>query len=75
MPNSKLILVLAILLSLPGAGAAKSCKVYKSCAEVIADYPTGNFGKKDGDQDGIPCENVCSSKVQVQKLLKKLSNQ
>ncbi len=37
-------------------------KKYKSCYEVIKDYPSGKFGRKDRDKDGIPCENVCSSK-------------
>ncbi len=75
MYHLKVIFILAVLLSLPGTGAAKSCKAYRSCADVIADYPDGNFGRKDCDKDGIPCENVCSSKKQVQKLQKKFTNQ
>ncbi len=74
MYNFKLLLTLGLLLALPGIGIAKPCKAYQSCADVIADYPDGKFGRKDGDDDGIPCENVCSSKKQVQKLLKEVSN-
>ena len=59
----------AILLSISGVAAAKSCKSYRSCAEVIADYPDGRFGRKDRDKDGIPCENVCRSIKQVKRLL------
>ena len=71
MNYSKILVLIAFLTCLPGAGSAKSCKEYKSCAAVIDDYPTGKFGRKDADKDGIPCENVCISKKQVQKLLKK----
>ncbi len=74
MYHLDVFLILAVLLALPGTGIAKSCKAYLSCADVVADYPDGKFGRKDGDNDGIPCENVCSSKKQVQKLLKEASN-
>ncbi len=75
MYRLNLYLILAALLALPGTGVAKSCKAYRSCADVIADYPDGKFGRKDADKDGIPCENVCSRKKQVQKLQRKVSKQ
>lgn len=59
-----------LLFYFSGISAAKTCKKYQSCAEVIADYPSGNFGIRDRDKDGIPCENICSSKKQVEELLK-----
>lgn len=68
---TKIPLVL-LLIILPIFCNAKSCKKYNSCYEVILDYPTGNFGGKDRDKDGIPCENVCHSKQEVKNLLKKL---
>ncbi|MDH5355107.1 MAG: excalibur calcium-binding domain-containing protein [Gammaproteobacteria bacterium] len=72
MRRISLILMLASLIAVPGISQAKSCKEYQSCAEVIADYPDGIFGRRDGDKDGIPCENVCNNKQQVEALLKKL---
>jgi len=68
----KKTIILIIIFLLPSLLSAKSCKKYKSCAEVISDYPDGNFGRKDRDKDGIPCENVCHSKEQVKMLLKKV---
>ena len=65
------IIILIFLLLLPNFSNAKLCKEYKSCAQVISDYPNGNFGQKDRDKDGIPCENVCHSKKQVKNLSKK----
>ncbi|MBD3654381.1 excalibur calcium-binding domain-containing protein [Kangiella sp.] len=74
MVINKLILLLIFVLCLPEVSIAKTCKEYRSCAEVIADYPSGNFGRRDGDKDGIPCENVCRSRQQVEDLLKKVSD-
>lgn len=70
----KKLMVVFIILFIPAIAGAKSCKKYKSCSEVINDYPNGNFGRKDRDKDGIPCENVCKSLEQVEKLLDKKSN-
>lgn len=68
-----LSLLLAVSVFTPELSEAKYCKYYRSCAEVIADYPDGKFGKRDGDNDGIPCENVCRSRQQVQDLLNDLA--
>lgn len=63
------IVIIVALSFLPETSTAKSCQEYQSCAEVIADHPNGYFGLRDRDQDGIPCENVCRSKKQVDNLL------
>lgn len=44
----KLILSLLLTVSVftPELSEAKYCKYYRSCAEVIADYPDGKFGKE-----------------------------
>lgn len=68
-----LLLLLTALLFTPEISEAKYCKYYRSCAEVIADYPDGKFGKRDGDDDGIPCENVCRSRKQVEDLLNQMA--
>jgi hypothetical protein len=67
MHQKILIFTLIMLFSLTSEVYAKSCKKYRSCAEVIADYPDGRFGSKDRDHDGIPCENVCKSRKQVEE--------
>lgn len=74
MYRSGWLIVVVLFFSLSDASAAKLCKEYRSCAEVISDFPNGNFGRKDRDKDGIPCENVCRSKQQVQQLLRNLSD-
>ncbi|HGG61230.1 MAG TPA: excalibur calcium-binding domain-containing protein [Gammaproteobacteria bacterium] len=62
-------MIAVLLLTASPVGYAKSCKAYRSCAEVVADYPDGRFGRRDGDGDGVPCENVCRSREQVERLL------
>ena len=62
----KVILFMVLVLNLD----AKSCKKYHSCLEVIKDFPNGDFRSKDRDKDGIPCENICHSKKEVDRLLK-----
>ncbi|CAH1385577.1 hypothetical protein [Candidatus Nitrotoga sp. M5] len=69
MYRSGLFLIAVMLLSISEANAAKLCKDYQSCAEVISDFPLGDFGNKDRDKDAIPCENVCRSRQQVEELL------
>ena len=71
---AKLLVLMFLLFLVSSESYAKACKKYSSCAQVIADYPNGNFGRRDGDNDGIPCENVCRSKKQVNELLKRYSN-
>lgn len=44
--------------------AARSCKAVSSCEEAVALW-CGGYSRADADKDGIPCENVCSSKAQV----------
>lgn len=72
MQRKILLLSLLLLFSFTAEVSAKSCKKYRSCAEVIADFPNGKFGRKDRDKDGIPCENVCKSKKQVKDLLERI---
>ena len=44
--------------------AAQSCKQVNSCEEAVQIWCDG-YRRADGDGDGIPCENVCHSKEQV----------
>jgi len=44
-----------------------SCKQTNSCEEAVALW-CGGYSRADADKDGIPCENVCHSLEQVEKI-------
>jgi hypothetical protein len=46
---------------------ARSCKAVSSCEEAVILWCSG-YSRADGDGDGIPCENVCRSKEQVDRI-------
>jgi len=60
-------------LSKPVAGtlaipvAARTCKEVSSCEEAVRLW-CGGYRRADGDGDGIPCENVCRTKEQVDRI-------
>jgi|GEM_PF-3412629 len=68
MYRNGLFLIAVMLPSISEASIKKTCKEYRSCAEVISDFPLGDFGDKDRDNDAIPCDNVCRSRQQVEDL-------
>ena len=45
----------------------RSCKAVSSCREAVEMW-CGGYTRADADKDGIPCENVCSSKAEVDKI-------
>lgn len=47
--------------------ARLSCKSVSSCEDAVALW-CGGYSRADGDSDGIPCENVCSSVSEVDKI-------
>ncbi len=47
--------------------ARRTCKTVSSCREAVQMWCDGYSGA-DRDKDGIPCENVCHSKKQVDKI-------
>ncbi|MFV0335440.1 MAG: excalibur calcium-binding domain-containing protein [Tropicimonas sp.] len=42
----------------------KSCKQMSSCDEACYKLVVCGQKKRDGDNDGIPCENVCSARCE-----------
>ena len=44
--------------------ARQTCKQMTTCEEAVILWCNG-YRRADADNDGIPCENVCSSKRQV----------
>jgi len=49
------------------AQAARSCKHVNSCREAVELW-CGGYSRADADKDGIPCENICRSKEQVDRI-------
>lgn len=44
-----------------------TCKSVSSCEEAVRLW-CGGYSRADGDNDGIPCETVCSSKREVDEI-------
>jgi hypothetical protein len=42
----------------------QSCKAASTCREAVVMWCNG-YSRADADHDGIPCENVCRSRSQV----------
>jgi hypothetical protein len=49
----------------------RSCKAVSTCEEAVEMW-CGGYSRADGDDDGIPCENVCRSLSQVEVIKKKV---
>ena len=49
----------------------QSCKAVSTCEEAVRMWCEG-YRRADGDGDGIPCENVCSSKTEVDRIRSKI---
>ncbi len=45
----------------------RTCKSVSSCEEAVRLW-CGGYSRADGDNDGIPCENVCRSLAQVEEI-------
>lgn len=45
----------------------RSCKAVSTCEEAVQIWCDG-YNRADGDDDGIPCENVCGSRSQVDEI-------
>ncbi len=54
-----------MILALGAEAHAATCKSYRSCREVVIAWCAGQHPRADGDNDGIPCENVCRSRADV----------
>lgn len=48
-----------------------TCKQMPDCRSAVILWCSG-YGRADGDGDGIPCENVCSSRRQVAAILREI---
>lgn len=64
-------LAVALAALMPTHAIAKSCKQVRSCEEAVELW-CGGYSRADGDNDGIPCENVCSTREQVEQIRKRI---
>lgn len=62
-----LLAIAALLLTSEIAAAQHSCKAVSSCEEAVEMWCSG-YSRADGDDDGIPCENICYSREQVDQI-------
>lgn len=51
--------------------AGKTCKQVRDCEEAVQIWCDG-YRRADGDGDGIPCENICHSKAQVDEIRERI---
>lgn len=50
---------------------ARTCKDVRSCEEAVILWCNG-YKRADADKDGIPCENVCKTKAEVDRIREKI---
>lgn len=73
MKYAKRTIVIALVFANMNIAFAASCKNYSSCEEAVIQWCKGNHPRADGDGDGIPCENVCTSLEKVEEIKKKIN--
>jgi len=71
MRMASMAAALAFAALMPTHAQAKSCKQVTSCEEAVELW-CGGYSRADGDNDGIPCENVCSTREQVEQIIKRI---
>ncbi|MEX6506643.1 hypothetical protein [Jiella sp. M17.18] len=73
-PFSRTALLLAVLsaASLSSEALAASCKSYSNCRQAVIEWCAGRHPRADGDNDGIPCENVCRSRAEVVAIMEEI---
>lgn len=59
------VLVAVAVTAAAGEAQAARCTDYATCRQAVIAWCAGNHPRADGDDDGIPCENVCGSRADV----------
>lgn len=49
----------------------RTCRSARSCREAVIMW-CGGYSRADGDGDGIPCENVCGSRAEVNAIRREI---
>ena len=68
----KYFIAFLILLMTTISGYAARCSDYTNCRQAVVKWCTGQHNRADGDNDGIPCENVCRSRDQVRQIMREI---
>lgn len=64
----RLVLVFLFCVFISNTSFAASCKNYTNCKQAVIAWCAGKHDRADGDKDGIPCENVCTSLQMVKEI-------
>lgn len=70
--KTSLVVATALYMASTTVALAARCADYSTCREAVIAWCSGEHPRADGDGDGIPCENVCRSYAQVQKIKKEI---
>lgn len=70
MKNFIMVFIFAMTFSV--CAYAARCSDYATCRQAVIAWCNGAHPRADGDNDGIPCENVCKSKEQVDAIKKEI---
>ena len=57
-----------------GCSARKTCGQMRDCAEAYYFFKTCGHKRRDGDNDGIPCERICGKTLAMMKARIKASS-
>jgi len=71
MTKRCLLLVFLMFLIPSGEVGAKGCKKMRDCKDAVVHWCSGE-AIRDKDNDGIPCENVCRNKAQVDQIRREI---
>ncbi len=73
MKNFLSVFVFCMTFCVSVSAFAARCADYSTCEEAVIAWCRGEHPRADGDNDGIPCENVCSSLEQVEQIKAKIN--
>ncbi len=65
------LLCCAVMLAATEAEAV-TCKEFYSCEQAVVAWCEGRHPRADGDNDGIPCENVCPTRETVRAIQRQI---
>ena len=68
----KIIISIIIVIIFTAQSHAARCSDFANCRQAVVAWCTGKHNRADGDNDGIPCENVCKSRAQVKKIISEI---
>ncbi|MEN3794173.1 hypothetical protein [Fulvimarina sp. MAC3] len=60
------------LMSSAAPALAARCTDYSTCRQAVENWCAGRHRGADRDNDGIPCENLCSSREQVIEIMRSI---